>query len=177
MKNSIITTMALAAAVLLFSGCTGGTDIKESNYGPIRTADGGDHISSGSGAGTDMTDYSAASSALRVEKSTTGFIVTWKKENSGYSEVIYTDDLDRVRGRGYPLTSNSKGTFTMPCELSSEDDYEVRYRCYPSNVTYTKRVKLQKGVQYYWLVSDGFDHRHGEVEASMQYVDGQLVIE
>lgn len=174
MKNSMITTTVLAAGVLLFNGCTGGTDIKEGNYEPIRTADGGSHVSSGSGEGT---DYSVASSALKVKKTTKGFTVTWKKENSGYSEVIYSDDLDRTRGRGYPLTSNSKGTFTMPCELSSEDDYEVRYRCYPSNVTYTKRVRLQKGVQYFWLVSDGFDHVHGEVETSMQYVDGQLIIE
>lgn len=177
MKNRMITTATLAAAVLLFSGCTGGTDIKESNYEPIRTADGGEYVSPGSGLGTEMTDYSAASSALRIEKTAAGFTVTWKKENSGYSEVIYTDELDKERGNGYPLTSNTKGTFTMPCEMSSEDAYEVRYRCYPSNVTYSKRVKLQKGVEYYWLVSDGVEHQHGEVEASMQYVDGQLVIE
>jgi hypothetical protein len=168
MNKKVITASVLLLGSVLFSGCSmsdyGEEDVGSSSY---------DYDDGGS----------TTSSSLSVKKSYNGFDIVWNKNNSGYSEVIYTDDLDRTRGRGYPLTSNSKGKFTMPCEYKYEDSDEsynsaVYYTCYPSNVTYKVGIKLVKGVEYKWLVSDGYDHTHGEVEFTMSYTSsGGLVID
>jgi hypothetical protein len=104
-------------------------------------------------------------------------VLTWEKPSDGYAEVIYTDDLSLVRGRGYPLTANYAGSYRMPCEITTQDNYEMSLTCSPSNVTYTKHVRLTKGVSYMWLVSEGLDHVHGEVEATMLYDGSSLIIE
>jgi len=159
MKNltyKMTATMALAAGLLL-NGCT---DFSDDSSDTIDFFDGG----------------SAGSSSLKVEKSESGFLVTWERSSGGYGEVIYTDDLDKTRGSGYPLTSNFGGTYTMPCTYASEDSQKVYYDCEPSNVSYHKYVTLVKGQTYYWLVSEGLDHQHGEVEAIMEYNDGSLTI-
>jgi len=157
MNTKLITTSILVAGAMLFSGCS------LTDYDEVDTSyDGG----------------STSSSSLDIDKLSNGFTITWHKNNGGYSEVIYTDDLDKERGIGYPLTSNTTGTFTMPCEFNKEDTYEDRvyYTCYPSNVTYSVSVKLQKNIEYKWLVSDGFEHTHGEVEFTMIYSDNELLI-
>jgi hypothetical protein len=156
MKKAIWTTGVLAAGVLLLSGCTDLVDAIDEGYG-------------GSGG--------AGSSSISVSKTIGGFVVTWEKPSDGYSEVIYTDDLSLERGRGYPLTANFAGSYRMPCEISTQDEYEMRLRCFPSNVSYTKSVRLTKGVNYMWLVSEGLDHVHGEVEATMLYDGNSLIIE
>jgi hypothetical protein len=169
MKKTILTTSILAAGVLLLNGCTGGTDIKESNFVPIN--------SGYTGSSSTETDYTTESSAISIEKMAEGFVLTWKKPADGYSEVIYSDDLNLARGRGYPLTANYAGNYSMPCEISHQDDYEMRLRCAPSNVSFTKGITLEKGVNYMWLVSDGISHEHGEVEATMLYNGESLIIE
>jgi hypothetical protein len=169
MKKTILTTSILAAGVLLLNGCTGETDIKESNYAPIN--------SGYTGSSSTETDYTAESSAISIKITTDGFVLLWDKPSDGYSEVIYTDDLSLERGRGYPLTANYAGSYRMPCEISTQDEYEMRLRCFPSNVSYTKSVRLTKGVNYMWLVSEGLDHVHGEVEATMLHDGNSLIIE
>jgi hypothetical protein len=160
MKKTIWTTGVLAAGVLLLSGCTDITDTIESSS----------TYSSGSSVGT-------GSSSVSISQTVDGFVLTWEKPSDGYAEVIYTDDLSLVRGRGYPLTANYAGSYRMPCEITAQDNYEMSLTCSPSNVTYTKHVRLTKGVSYMWLVSEGLDHVHGEVEATMLYDGSSLIIE
>jgi len=160
MKHTIIKkTLAATLAMTLFTGCVDG--IEES------------------------TSYSSSSvgtknDTLSIVKTITpkGFIVFWTKNAGSYGEVIYTDNLSKERGNGYPLTSNSTGVMTMPCTMVSSDSSGAKFSCEPSNVSYTKSIYLQTGVQYKWLVNYGFDHEKGEVEAVMTYQgDGSITVE
>jgi hypothetical protein len=158
MKKMTILTMTIAS-VFLMNGC----DLEDtSDY---------DTYSSDYDAG------STQSSKLSASQTSNGFIINWSKNNSGYSEVIYTDVLSKTRGNGYPLTTNSKGSYTLSCEVYDQDNTYISYSCKPSNVTYSKKVNFEKGKEYKWLVSDGTDHQHGEVEFTMIYQDGKLSIE
>jgi len=131
---------------------------------------------------SDYTLDSSYSDSLAVAKTIdpNGFTVFWIKKDSSYSEVIYTDDLEKVRGNGYPLTANYEGSYTLKCEKNSYDDTQIVFACTASNTSedYTKWVTLQKGVRYYWLVNYGFDHVKGEVDATMEYVgNGEITVE
>ena len=160
MKRITVLTMAMTS-LFLMNGCdlsdTSDTEVYSSNY----SDDAG----------------SSLSSKLSVSQMTNGFTINWDKENDGYSEVIYTDDLSKDRGDGYPLTANYKGNYTLSCEVSTQESTYISYSCKPSNVTYTKKVQFEEGKEYMWLVSDGLDHQHGEVEFTMIYQDGKLSIE
>jgi len=114
------------------------------------------------------------------------FSLHWVKNEGGYGEVIYTDDLSKDRGNGYPFTSNSTGEDDMVCKNGdgsygyTETDTVIYYKCNRINITYNdypSKVRLEKGVEYKWLVSSGFNHVKGEVEATMIYRDGNLYIE
>jgi hypothetical protein len=108
----------------------------------------------------------------------TGFAVFWTKRAGSYGEVIYTDDLSKPRGNGYPLTANYTGVYIMPCTMRYRDAQGASFSCRPSNVSYSKTVRLETGKEYKWLVNYGFDHTHGEVEATMQYNgDGTITVE
>jgi hypothetical protein len=91
--------------------------------------------------------------------------------------VIYTDDLSKTRGNGYPLTSNNSGDYTLTCNQTSADNTQISFSCKPSNVTYNNKVSFDAGVEYKWLVSEGINHEHQEVEFTMTYQDGELIIE
>ena len=159
--TKVTTAMALLAGLLL-NGCGAGSS-SNSDYDFL------------DGMGTGNPGVS--NSTVSVKPKSDGFVVTWKRKKGGYGEVIYTDDLEKKRGNGYPLTSNSSGTFTLTCNFSSEGYDSVYYRCKPSNVSYTKSLSLRKGVTYYWLASEGLNHEHGEVAAVMEYNDGKLSIQ
>jgi len=164
------TAVVLGLSAMLFSGCDALNDTDLNEGSASYSYAGG---SGGSGE-------SSRNDSLAVVKTIDpdGFSVLWIKRASGYGEVIYTDDLSRKRGRGYPLTSNTTGSFSLKCEKGQYDDYGILFSCKPSNVTYTKRVYLEKGVEYKWLVSYGFDHEKGEVEATMTYIgNGEITIE
>ena len=159
-KVLLKTTLATAMAILV-TGCGGGSD-SVGSYG------GGDN-------GSTSTD------SLKITKSSNSrdFVVKWNKNSGGYSEVIYTDDLNKERGNGYTATSNSTGTITMVCQERYSTAQEISYRCKPDNVTYSKSVTLKAGVEYKWLVnySDGVNFTKGEVAAIMTYNDGVLSIQ
>lgn len=156
MKTLKTSTLAIAAAATLFTGCS----VDDSTYSP--------DLGGGSSSQTDT---------LSVVKTGEGFLVMWSKKAGSYGEVIYTDSLDKKRGVGYPLTANATGVYSMPCYEVTSATSGATYSCKPSNVSYRKTVSLKEGVSYKWLVSYGFGHEHGEVEATMQYSNGTLIIE
>ena len=123
------------------------------------------------------TNVGADSLSVAKLISPKGFLVLWNKRAGSYGEVIYTDDLNKPRGVGYPLTSNSTGMHKMVCEEVAADSQGAKYSCKPDNVTYSKTVYLKNGVRYMWLVNYGFDHTKGEVEATTTYRDGTLYVE
>ena len=84
----------MAVATALFTGCTG-----EDMVSSIKSGTGG-----GAGVGSDN---------ITVSKTGEGFMVTWTKKSSGYSEVIYTDGTKGARGNGYPITDNATGTYFL----------------------------------------------------------------
>jgi hypothetical protein len=159
------TTLTLALGTLLFTGCelsdTGTEDLGTTSF-------------DSSGGSSSMND----SLSVVPANGNTGFLVVWTKRAGGYGEVIYTDDLSKPRGNGYPLTANYTGTYSMPCTMSSHDASSASFTCKPSNVSYSKGVTLRTGVPYKWLVNYGFDHTKGEVEAVMEYQgDGTITVE
>ncbi|MDD2451109.1 MAG: hypothetical protein PHU67_04265 [Sulfurovum sp.] len=159
MKILTQTTLVLAAASTLFTGCS----LEEALVDESMEYD------SGSG--------STGSDKMTLSKTGEGFLVTWTKKSGTYGEVIYTDDLNKERGNGYPLTANADGTYMMPCTLVESDSEGARFSCAPSNVSNSKSVYLKTGVSYSWLVSTGFDHTHGEVGGSTLYSGGELIVE
>jgi len=165
MNNVVKKMIAIVVAATLFTGCGTEDLIKEASG--IDTSG-----NSGSGAGSSGND------ALTVSKTGEGFLVTWTKNSSGYSEVIYTDGTRGARGNGYPLTSNSTGTFFLNCTEGSRSVESVAYTCQASNITgMTTSVNLAVDTPYEWLVSYGTEHEHGETEAIMEYTSGTLTIE
>jgi len=160
LKTLTKTTLAIAAASLLFTGCS--VDGSSTGYDGATGASGGS---------------SSSSDTMSVTKTGEGFLVAWTKRSGTYGEVIYTDDLDKKRGVSYPLTANADGVYFMPCTMVSSDASGAQYSCKPSNVSYAKSVYLKAGVSYNWLVSTGFDHVHGEVEATTLYSGGDLIVE
>lgn len=156
MKIKLGTGLIVISLAVLFTGCT--------------EDDNGNNPFGGGGS-------SSHNDVLSVSKSGEDFLVTWTKKSSSYSEVIYTDDLDKKRGNGYPLTANYTGSYTMPCKFVSKDANGASYSCKPSNVSYSKSVYLKNNVQYKWLVGYGFSHEHGNVEAIVEYVGGVLTVE
>ena len=164
MKNVLLKTTLATAMALLVTGCGGGSD-SIGSYGDYVNYD-------NSGTGTDTL-------AIAKTINPKGFVVLWDKKSSGYSEVIYTDDLNKKRGNGYTATSNTKGFHKMTCKEVYTDAEEASYKCKPDNVTYTKSVNLKAGVEYKWLVnySDGSSFTHGDVQAIMTYNDGELSIQ
>jgi hypothetical protein len=124
---------------------------------------------------TDSSDTTSNfSDRVRLERSADGFTIYWSKNDNDYAEIIYTDDLDKKRGNGYPLTANKAGEYTLVCSESSKSSDSVRYRCKASNVTYTKSITFKIDKSYMWLPSYGVEHTHGEIFATMRY-DGESV--
>ena len=161
MKNTILkTTIILALGATLFTGCSV-DDFKESDpFNPSSVGSKNDSL------------------AVFKTLSPNGFSVLWVKKAGSYGEVIYTDDLSKKRGNGYPLTSNSTGAHNLKCTLMNSDADGATFSCKPSNVSYSKTVRLKTGVQYKWLVGYGFSHEHGEVEATMEYHgNGTITVE
>ena len=156
MNTMIKTTLATAAMGLLFTGCSVEDAVTQATSGV------------GSGSGRDD---------ITLSKTADGFMINWNKNYSGYSEVIYTDGSSGDRGNGYPFTNNATGTYTMTCVERSSANSSVSYRCTRPDITATSSVTLEKGTEYQWLVSYGTDHEHGEVDATMEYSGGILIIE
>ena len=123
------------------------------------------------------TNVGADSLSVAKLVSPKGFLVLWSKRAGSYGEVIYTDDLSKPRGDGYPLTSNTTGIHRMVCKEVAADSRGAKYSCKPDNVTFSKSVYLKNGVRYFWLVNYGLDHTKGEVEATTTYRDGTLYVE
>jgi len=151
-------TAILASSVLAvaLTGCGGG-DISDT-YGY------------GSGSG------SSANDKLTATPNGNDFTVKWTKASSGYGEVIYTDDLSKTRGDGYPFTANGTGDYYMPCEYLYDNSEKAYYKCYPDTVTYSVRVRFEKGKEYKWLVSTGTEHSHQAVAFKTKFENGTLTI-
>jgi len=165
MNNIVKTTMATVVAATLFTGCSLGEVGNELNKDVLDgNNDGGN---------------SSYNDTLSVSKTVDGFIVHWTKRASGYGEVIYTDGTRGPRGNGYPLTSNSTGSFSLDCHENYNSSADrVSYNCEASNFSGAdKHVILDVGTQYQWLVSYGTDHEYGEAEAIMEYNGGTLSIQ
>jgi hypothetical protein len=164
MNTILKTTLAMAAATLLFTGCTG-EDIASDISSSMQTGGGSNTSNSGSDTFT-------------ITKTTLGFTIDWVKKYKGYSEVIYREvGSDELRGNGHPLTHNYTGTYRATCEKYNEDDTRVWYACGRDDVTYGSRVILKKGVQYEWMSSYGVGHDLAEAEIYMEYVGDTLTIE
>jgi len=156
MKSTVVTTLAIT----LFTGCSVG-DI-------------------GGSESFNSTSVGNQNDSISIAKTITpkGFVLFWTKKAGSYGEVIYTDDLNKKRGNGYPLTSNSTGVMTMPCTMVSYTTSGANFSCKPSNVSYSKSIYLKTGVQYKWLVNYGFSHEQGEVQKTMEYLgDGSITVE
>jgi len=164
MNTILKTTLAIAAATALFTGCSVEDAINEASASEGSTSS----ANTGSATGSDN---------ITLSKTGEGFLITWTKNYESYAEIIYTDGTTGKRGNGYPFTNNATGTFFLNCVQSSQDSNSVRYRCTRPDITATSSVNLKKGVQYQWMGSYGFDHEHGEVEAIMEYTGGMLTIE
>ena len=160
-KTILKTTLALALAGTLFTGCS---VIDDTVNGLVEEA-----ITDG--------DNSSHNDKLTVSKTSKGFLVTWTKTASDYGEVIFTDGTTGARGNGYPLTSNTTGIFSLNCESVEETKTSIRYDCAASNVSDNQSVSFVSNTAYQWLVSYGIEHEHGEVEAVTEYSDGLLTVE
>jgi hypothetical protein len=164
MNTILKTTLAMAAATLLFTGCTG-----EDIVSDISNASSTDEQSNTTDSGLDT---------FSITKTELGFTIDWVKQYEGNSEVIYREvGSDELRGDGHPLTHNYTGTYRTTCEKYSEDDTRVWYACERDDVTYGSRVILKKGVQYEWMSSYGVAHDLAEAEMHMEYVGDVLTIE
>ena len=163
MNTLLKSALALTLASALFTGCSvedALSDIDESTSG---------YSGGTSGNGRD---------SFTITKTSDGFTIHWSKGYSGYSEIIYKkSDTTNPRGDGYPFTNNATGDYTMNCVLSGEDTRTVGYRCSRPDISAISGVRLEKGVEYQWLVSYGTDHEQGEVEAIMEYTSAGLVIQ
>ncbi len=175
MKNILKTTTAITLAAMLLTGCGEEDFIKPANT--VSSFDASDYLS-------DSVDTSGSTStqsgqdSFNISKAPNGFKISWNKSYEGYAEIIYQKvGTDRTRGDGYPFTNNATGSYTLTCEKTSDETDSVRYSCSRSDITLTSNVTLQKGVQYEWLVSYGFDHEHSEPTVTMEYVSDTLTIE
>jgi hypothetical protein len=167
MNTILKTTLAMTAATLLFTGCTGEDIASDISNAGSSTQTGGGSNRSNSGSDT-----------FTITKTALGFNIDWVKKYEGYSEVIYREvGSDKPRGDGYPLTHNYTGTYRTTCEKYSEDDTKVWYGCERDDVTYGSSVVLKKGVQYEWMSSYGVAHDLAEAEVHMEYVGDTLTIE
>ncbi len=163
-KKCVVTAVLAVAAAVAVTGCGVGEDTSSTSSFDL-----------GDIGGT--TNVGADSLSIAKVISPKGFLVMWSKRSGGYGEVIYTDDLNKKRGNGYPLTANAKGVYSLKCEEVSSNSSGADYSCKASNVSYSRRVHLENGVEYKWLVNYGFEHTHGEVEATMTYRNGTLIVE
>jgi len=173
MKTILKTTMAMAAATLLMTGCDIEDHIKDSKLDNDLGLSTGDSSTVGGDSSSEVDTFT-------LTKTANGFSINWTKNYSGYSEIIYSDGDDTtLRGDGYPFTSNAKGSYSMVCveSYSSDSDAYVSYRCERPDITYRSTVRMKKGVEYQWLVSYGTAHEHGETQAITQYVGGILSIQ
>lgn len=153
MSKIVKTTIATAIAAAIMTGCSlVDESIEYENMG----------------GGTDT---------ISLTKQGSDFVISWDKSYVGYSEVIYTDGTSGDRGNGYPFTNNATGNYTMTCVFSREDNAKAYYSCTRSDISATSSVTLVKGVEYQWLVSYGFEHQHGETQATMEYANGTLSIQ
>jgi len=170
MNTILKTTWAMAAATVLFTGCS-----VEDTATSL-----GDSVSDNTGGGSNGTG-SATDSGLdtfTITKTALGFTIDWVKNSEGYSEVIYREvGSDDLRGNGYPLTHNSTGSYRTTCEKYSDDGTRVWYGCERDDVTYASKVIMEKGVEYEWMSSYGTEHELAEAEVHMEYVGDTLTIE
>ena len=158
MKKTVLKTTIAVAMAMLVTGCGGGGSDE-----PIS------NISGNSSSGKDTM-------AIAKTISPKGFIVLWDKKSSGYSEIIYTDDLNKKRGKAYLMSANFKGFHKMVCKEVYSTTDGAGYSCKADNVTYSHRIYLESGVEYKWLVnySDGLNFKKGKVEAITTYDGSEL---
>ncbi len=156
MKKTALKMVLAVAVAALITGCGGGSDSIGS-------------IGKGSSSGKDTM-------AIAKTISPKGFVVLWDKKSSGYSEIIYTDDLNKKRGKAYLMSANSKGFHKMVCKEVYSTTDGAGYSCKADNVTYSHRIYLESGVEYKWLVnySDGVNFKKGKVEAITTYDGSEL---
>jgi len=158
MKTILKTTMAVAVASVLFTGCS------------VDDLDDG---------GVSDNSTSSYNDVISISKTGKDFKVLWLKNNSGYGEVIYRGSSEDTYSRK-ALTDNGAGVITFDCTFKSESDGVAVYACNASNLTgdYAwKTVRLQEGVQYQWYPTYGFDQEEGEVDATTEYSNGVLTVE
>ncbi len=160
-----ILKISLALAGILFAGCTEVDNLINNAVDDLRED-----------VTEDVVDLTQ-NDRLTVSKTPNGILVTWTKIASDYGEVIFTDGTTGTRGNGYPLTSNTAGTFFLDCESVEETETNARYDCSASNVSDNESISFVSDTAYQWLVSYGTEHEHGEVEAVTEYSDGILTVE
>ena len=153
----LTTILASSVLAVALTGCGGGGISDTYGYG--------------SGSGSSANDTLKA-----IDQNGNDFTVKWTKRSSGYGEVIYTRDLSKTRGEGYPFTANGTGDYYMPCEYQYDDSDTAYYRCHPDTVTYAVSVGLKKGKEYKWLVSTGTEHSHQPVAFKTKFENGTLTI-
>lgn len=162
MNTIFRTTMALAVAATLFTGCS------------VEDLEDGENF-----ANESSTDGSSYDDVISIAKTNKDFKVTWIKNNSGYGEVIYKGGSGDSYSRK-ALTANGSGVITFDCEFSNEDNGEAVYSCQASNLAgdYAwKILHMKEGVQYEWYPTYGFDHEEGEVDATTEYSNDLLTVE
>jgi len=168
MNTILKTTLTLAVASVVFAGCSAedvAADIGAASS-PYDTGSNG------------STPENSDGDSFTITKTDVGFNIDWHKSYHGYAEIIYKDAANtKPRGNGYPFTNNATGDFTLSCEKLAEDEEEVAYGCNRPDLTYGTSVKLKIGTQYQWLISYGTEHEHGEVEYTMEYSGGTLIVE
>jgi len=175
MKNIFKTTTAITLAAMLLTGCGEEDFIKPAKTGTSLDSSGviSDSVDTGG-----STSTQGGQDSFNISKTSDGFKINWNKGYEGYSEIIYQKvGTDRTRGDGYPFTNNATGSYTLTCVKVGDETDSVRYSCSRSDITLTSSVTLQKGVQYEWLSSYGFEHEHSEPTATMEYVSDTLTIE
>lgn len=154
MRRILKTTIATVTAAVVMAGCSLVDESEE------------------------YVQIGGATDTILLAKQGNGFVINWSKNYSGYSEVVYTQSVATgERGDGYPFTNNVTGNYTLTCEFASENSTKAYYRCTRPDISAVSSVALEKGIEYQWLVNYGFEHRHGETQATMEYANGTLSIQ
>jgi hypothetical protein len=125
-----------------------------------------------SGGGSGGSSGSGNDTLKVIKKADDRVLFQWKKNYSGYSEVL--SRKEGVSGRsGYFMTQNATGSYELECTITDRGYRAISWGCVSTGsgylASYAELGRMENDKYYNLILSQGFSHEEIDTGISLYY--------